>query len=134
MLAIGVLVFQFLGILVPASIICAESLHCCCAPDESVPTQSSECCQQEPLDTKHTSCDNTCSHETPEFYPQATQNSATSTIFFELKRFHAAKDGKPDRNHQLRLPPKVFSHTSTALARCSRLSVWRLLNNCEDLD
>ena len=109
MLAIGVLVLQFLGILAPASITCAESLHCCCAPDELVSTQSSECCQQEPFETKHASCDNSCSHGTPEFYSQASQSSASSINFFELRRFHTAKNCRGYSEKRLRPAPKIKS-------------------------
>lgn len=126
LLAISILLSHFLRILVPGSIACAESLHCCCASDQSVTTQSSDCCQPDPVAKKHASCDKACSHETSEFYPQATHSAAISTFFVELKRYYDAKDGKVDRDRQLSLPPKVLSQSSTALAMCSRLSVWRL--------
>ena len=123
-----------LGILLPTSMTCAERLVCCCVSEDSTPLQKNACCQQSPQETKQASCDNACAHETPEFYPQATQSSVSSINFFELRRFREVKNLTIYSDQRLSLPPKILSFASTALVWCSRLSIWRLWNNCSDFN
>lgn len=115
-----------LSMLLPASMTCAEGLACCCTEKDLPPLQSADCCQQDPEETHHASCDKACAHETLEFYSQASQSSASSINFFELRRFHTAKNCRGYSEKRLRPAPKIWNQASTALAWCSQVAVWRL--------